>query len=66
MSVARTARRRRRQASQGFTHIARLSPNKGCSRPIYSTRALVSVGEAIQREKAKAARIAAAGQKKKS
>lgn len=46
MSMARTARRRRRQWAINHTHIARLS-----GRPIYKRKQILSVGEAIARER---------------
>lgn len=55
MSVARTARRRRKQAIQGYTHLAKLSPNNGCSRPIYHRKRLLTVQEAIAKERRQAA-----------
>ncbi len=46
------AKRRRRQAAMGYTHIAKLG------RPIYRRHALSNIGDAIAREKARAARLA--------
>lgn len=60
MSVAQTAIRRRKQAVQGYTHLARHQ------RPIYRARMQRSVGEAIRLEKLKAQRMAAAQGKKKA
>lgn len=53
------AKRRRRQAKMGYTHIARLG------RPIYRARAETSVQEAIAREQAFARRQAAMKANKK-
>lgn len=46
---ARTAARRRRQAVNGYKHIARLG------RPIYKATASTSVAQAIERERRLAA-----------
>lgn len=48
MSQARTNARRRRQMTNGYTHIA---PGK---RPRYKRKQLMNVGEAIQAEKRRA------------
>lgn len=55
MSIARAARRRRKQFAQGFTHMAKLSPHNGCSRPLYKRKALHSISEAIAKERQQAA-----------
>lgn len=47
------AKRRRRQAAMGYTHIARLG------RPIYKRRGPTSVADAIAREREAARREAA-------
>lgn len=44
MSVARTARRRRKQAKQGFTHLAKIG------RPIYP--GAIGAGVSVRREAA--------------
>ena len=60
MSIARTARRRRRQFQIGFRHLAPLG------RPRYKqSRPTLSVHDAIAAERAKAARMAAASKGKK-
>ena len=46
------AKRRRRQAVNGYTHLAKLG------RPIYRKHALSNLGETIQKERARAARLA--------
>ena len=58
MSQARTARRRRKQAAQGYNHLA---PQQ---RPIYRPK-YRSLVESITAEKRKAERMAAAARKKK-
>ena len=64
MSAARTARRRRKQHAIGFRHLARIGhgPN---NRPIYRRTQLLSVSEAIARERAQAAAEARRKAKKK-
>lgn len=54
MTVARTARRRRRQHQISFRHLARIGhgPN---NRPVYRKHSLSNVHEAIARERAHAA-----------
>ena len=54
MSVTSTAKRRRRQAKQGFNHLARWSPGNN-SRPIYKHKRLLSVHDAVAAERRKAA-----------
>lgn len=67
MGAARTARRRRRQHAIGFRHLA-LICGKAVQggRPLYRRRALLSVAEAIQRERAFAAKHAKMKMKRKS
>lgn len=52
------AKRRRRQVSNNYTHLAKLG------RPIYSSAQSLSVQDSIAREKAKAIRMANASKKK--
>lgn len=49
MSAARTARRRRKQAVQGFMHLDKMK------RPKYRRRQLLSVSDAIAAERRRAA-----------
>lgn len=56
MSAARTARRRRKQATQGFTHLDKMK------RPHYRRKQLLNVADAIAMER----RRAAAEQKRKA
>jgi hypothetical protein len=58
MSVARTARRRRAQAANGFMH---LPPRQ---RPGYKKAHFTNIGDAIAAEKRKADRMRAASTKK--
>lgn len=51
--------RRCRQFANGFKHLARIG------RPIYHSKALGNIHQAIQAEKMKAARMAGANKKKK-
>lgn len=59
MTVAATAKRRRRQMRNGYRHLAKLG------RPIYPPQKTRSVSDAIARERAKAEKAAKANQKKK-
>lgn len=52
MSMARTARRRRKQHMNGFTHIAKMG------RPKYRRRQLANIQDAIAAERARAVRMA--------
>lgn len=59
------AKRRRRQAKMGYTHLAKIcGKSVRGGRPIYKAKGQTSVAEAIARERAFAAREAARKAKK--
>lgn len=53
------AKRRRAQARNGYSHLAKLG------RPVYSKKNHGTVHDSVERERRKAARMAAAKRKKK-
>lgn len=59
------AKRRRRQAAMGYRNLARIcGKNVAGGRPIYRRTALVSISEAIERERALARKLAQIKRKK--